>query len=142
VGYLAPENPVQDGEPSEPPGVELHVVDGRLIACRPGEAPPLGVRQHAQALLEWLRDHDKVPGNEVPVSILEHVLYLDFLRDTGLAMKSWRAVSDILYGLPGIEKYQADWRDPTGAGGTPVVVRIRKRRRAKIVRLAERREAS
>ena len=36
-------------------GVELHVVDGRLIVCRPGEPPPLSVREHTKAFLEWLR---------------------------------------------------------------------------------------
>ena len=109
----------------------------------PGAPPPLSVREHTQAFLDWLQAHDKVPGNEVPVSILEHVLYWDFLRDTGSA-------DEVLEGgvrhprtrLPGVEKYQADWRDPTGAGGTPIVVKVRKRRRAKVVQLAERREAS
>lgn len=143
VVHPEPDNLVQGGEPSgEPSGVDLHVVDGRLIACRPGEPPPLSVRQHTQAFLDWLKAHDKVPGNEVPVVVLEHVLYWDFLRDTGLPMKPWRAVSDILAKLRGVKKYQADWRDPTGEGSTPVVVKIAKPRRAKVVRLAERREAS
>ena len=102
---------VQSGEQS---GVELHVVDGRLIACRPGEPPPLGVHQHAQAFLDWLKAHDKVPGNEVPVAIMENVLYWDFLRETGLPTKPWRAVSDNLARLPGVKKYQADWRDSGG----------------------------
>jgi hypothetical protein len=141
VVHPAPEIRVQTAEPSgELSGVELHAVDGRLIACRPGEPPPLSVRQHAQAFLDWLQAHDKVPGNEVPVVVMEHILYWDFLRETGLPMKSWRAVSDTLAKLPGVKKYQADWRDPTGEGPTPVVFKISRRRRAKVVRLAERRE--
>jgi hypothetical protein len=123
-------------------GVDLHVIDGRLIACRPGEPPPLSVREHAKAFLEWLKAHDKVPGNEVPVVILEHVLYWDFLQDANLPAKPWRAVLAILANMPGVKKYQADWRDPAGDGTTPVVVKIGKPRRAKIVKLAERREAS
>jgi hypothetical protein len=133
VVHGEPDKLVQAGEP---PGVELHVVDGRLIACRPGEPPPLSVRQHTLAFLDWLRAHDKVPGNEVPVAILERVLYWEFLRETGLPMKPWRAVSDILAKLPGVKRYQADWRSPTGEGPTPVVVKIAKRRRAKVVHLA------
>jgi hypothetical protein len=123
-------------------GVELHVVDGRLIACRPGEPPPLSVREHTQAFLEWLRDHEKVPGVEVPVAILEHTLYWDFLYEVGLPMKPWRAVLATLSKMPGVEKYQADWRDTDVDAGTPVVVKIRRRRRAKVVKLTERREAS
>ena len=139
MAHPEPESMVQGGEPS---GVELHVVDGRLIACRPGERPPLSLRQHTEAFLEWLRDHPMVPGNEVPVSTMEHVLYWDFLCDTGLPMKSWRAVGDVLMKLRGVEKYQADWRNPAGEGPTPMVFKIRKRRRAKVVQLAQRREAS
>jgi hypothetical protein len=141
VAHVEPESMVQGGEPS---GVELHVVDGRLIACRPGEPPPLSVRQHTQAFLDWLKAHDKVPGVEVPVAILEHNLYWDFLDDTGLPMKPWRAVLATLAKMPGVEKYQADWRDTDLDAGTPVVVKIRRRRRraAKVVKLAERREAS
>jgi hypothetical protein len=44
--------------------------------------------------------------------------------------------------LRGVEKYQADWRNPAGEGPTPMVFKIRKRRRAKVVQLAQRREAS
>ena len=131
-----PGNVVQPGEEyGEPDGVELHVVDGRLIACRPGEPPPLSLRQHTEAFLEWLRDHPQVPGNEVPVAIMEHVLYWDFLRETGLPMKTWRPVSDTLAKLPGVKKYQADWRAPTGEGPTPMVFKISKRRHAKVVDL-------
>jgi hypothetical protein len=133
VVHSEPSGPVQAGEQS---GVELHVVDGRLIACRPGEPPPLSVRQHTEAFLAWLRAHDKVPGVEVPVAILERVLYWEFLRDTGLPMKPWRTVSDILVKLPGVKKYQADWRSPTGEGPTPVIVKITRPRRAKVVKLA------
>ena len=57
-----------------------------------------------------------MPGNEVQVAVLEHVLYWDFLQEAGLPMKPWRAVSDTLAKLPGVKKYQADWRDPTGKG--------------------------
>jgi hypothetical protein len=121
--------------PGEPSGVELHVVDGRLIACRPGEPPPLSVREHTQAFLGWLKVHDKVPGVEVPVTTLEHFLYWDFLRETGLRMKPWRAVLTTLVKL-GVRKYQADWREPTGDGPTPVVVKITKPRRAKVVKVA------
>jgi hypothetical protein len=143
VAQSEPESMAQGGELSgELSGVELHVVDGRLIACKPGEPPPLSVRQHTQVFLEWLRAHEKVPGNEVPVALMADVLYWDFLGDTGLPMKSWRTVSDILAKLPGVDKYQADWRDPAGRGPTPIVFKIRKPRRAKVVRLAERREAS
>jgi hypothetical protein len=130
---------VQGGEPSgELSGVELHVVDGRLIARKAGEPPPLSLREHTEAFLEWLRDHEKVPGNEVPVAVMEHILYWDFLGDTGLSPKPWRTVSDILAKLPGVEKYQADWRTPTGEGPTPVVFKVskRRRRRAKVVHLA------
>jgi hypothetical protein len=126
----------------DPFGVDLHVVDGRLIACRPGEPPPLSLRQHTRAFLDWLRAHPKVPGNEVPVTLLDDVLYWDFLHETGLPMKSWRAVSDTLVKFPGVKKYQADWRNPAGEGPTPVVIKISKPRRAKVVRLAARREAS
>ena len=127
----------EPGEPSGiPSGIELHIVDGRLLACNPGEPPPLSVREHTKAFLEWLRDHEKAPGVEVPVAVLEHVLYWDFLRDTGLPMKSWRTVSDILAKLPGVKKYQADWRDPTGEGPTPIVFKVSKRRRAKVVEIA------
>jgi len=139
VAHPEPESMVQGGVHF---GVELHVVDGRLIVCRPGERPPLSLRQHTEAFLEWLRDHPMVPGNEVPVSTMEHVLYWDFLCDTGLPMKSWRAVGDVLMKLRGGEKYQADWRNPAGEGPTPMVFKIRKRRRAKVVQLAQRREAS
>jgi hypothetical protein len=139
VAQPDPEGVVQpEDQPGEPPGVELHVVDGRLIACRAGEPPPLSIRQHTQVFLEWLREHEKVPGNEVPVAIMEHILYWDFLGDTGLPMKPWRAVSDVLAKLRGVEKYQADWRAPTGEGPTPVVFKVTKRRRqgAKVVRIA------
>jgi hypothetical protein len=144
VAQPEPEGVAQSGEEyEEPSGVELHVVDGRLIACRPGEPPPLSVREHTQMFLEWLRAHDKVPGVEVPVALMEHVLYWDFLRETGLPMRSWRTVSDILAKLPGVEKYQADWRDTDIDAGTPVVVKIRRRRRraAKVVPIAERKRA-
>ena len=95
----------------------------------------------AQAFLDWLKAHDKVPGVAVPVAILEHTLYWDFLSEVGLPMKPWRAVLATLVKL-GVRKYQADWRDPAGDGTTPVVVKIAKPRRAKVVQLAERREAS
>jgi hypothetical protein len=42
------------------------------------------------------------------MAIMEHILYWDFLGDTGLSPKPWRTVSDILAKLPGVEKYQAD----------------------------------
>jgi hypothetical protein len=116
----------------------LHAVDGRLIACLPGEPPPLSLREHTKAFFEWLRKHPKVPGNEVQVAIMEHVLYWDFLGDAGLSPKPWRTASDILAKLPGVEKYQADWRSPTGEGPTPVVFKVSKRRRprAQVVHLA------
>jgi len=81
---------------------------------------------------------------EVPVAILEHTLYWDFLYEVGLPMKPWRAVLATLSKMPGVEKYQADWRDTDVDAGTPIVVKIRRRRRraAKVVQLAERREAS
>jgi hypothetical protein len=147
VAQPGSDSTVQDGKPSGDPdgqqsGVELHVVDGRMIACRPGERPPLSVREHTQVFLEWLRDHEKVPGVEVPVAILEHTLYWDFLRDTGLPMKPWRAVLATLAKMPGVEKYQADWRDTDVDAGTPVVVKIKRRRRAKVVQLTQRREVS
>jgi hypothetical protein len=124
---------VQSGEPA---AVELFAVDGRLILCRAGEPPPPSVRQHTKAFLDWLKAHDKVPGNEVPVAILEAFLYEDFLREAGLPRKPWRTVSDMLAKL-GVKRYRADWRDPmTGEGPTPVVVKIAKRRRAKVVQLA------
>src|SRR5262249_52431497 len=43
----------------------------------------------------------------------------------------------------GVKQYQADWRDPAGDGTTPVVVKITKPRRAKVVKLsgAERKRA-
>jgi len=139
VAHPEPESMVQGGVHF---GVELHVVDGRLIVCRPGERPPLSLRQHTEAFLEWLRDHPMVPGNEVPVSTMEHVLYWDFLCDTGLPMKSWRAVGDVLAKLRGVEKYQADWRNPAGEGPTPMVFMIRKRRRAaKVVDITKRKRA-
>jgi hypothetical protein len=117
-------------------------VDGRLIACRPGEPPPLSLHEHTKAFLGWLRAHEKVPGVEVPVAILEHVLYWDFLNEAGLPPKSWRAVMSTLESM-GVRKYQADWRNPAGNGATPIVVKIAKPRRAKVVRLAaaERRRA-
>ena len=116
VVQAASDNMVQGGEPSgELFGVELHVVDGRLLACRPGEPPPLSVRQHTQTFLDWLQAHPKVPGNEVPVATLEHVLYWEFLWAADLPMKPWRAVLDTLVKL-GVRKYQADWRDPAGDG--------------------------
>ena len=37
------------------------------------------------SFLEWLKAHDKLPRNEVPV-LMEQVLYWDFLRETGLPM--------------------------------------------------------
>ena len=52
-------------------GVERHVVEGSLIGCRAGEPQPLSVRQNAEQFLDWLKAHNKVPGNEVPVAILE-----------------------------------------------------------------------
>jgi hypothetical protein len=121
-------------------GVELHVVDGRMIAAPAGTLPPLSLKVHTLALLDWLRDCPQVPGVEVPVSILEHVLYTDFLRDTGQPMKSWGAVSAILTKLPGVRMYQADWRGPDGIGCTPVVVKIPggQRERGKVVQLARR----
>jgi hypothetical protein len=82
-----------------------------------------------------------VPGNEVPVVILELVLYAEFQREVGLPVKPWRAVLATLVKL-GVKKYQADWRDPTGDGTTPVVVKIAKPRRAKVVKFAARLEAS
>ena len=66
---------------------------------------------------------------------MRNVLYWDFLRDTGLPMKSWRTVLTTLEKL-GVKKYQADWRDPAGEGPTPVVVKVSKRRRPKVVELA------
>jgi hypothetical protein len=125
----------------DPGSVDLHVVDGRLIACRPGEPPPLSIREHTKLFLRWLKAHDQVPGVEVPVAILEHVLYWDFLRGASLPPKPWRAVIDTLVSM-GVRKYQADWRDTLEPGGTPVVVKIAKgRQRAKVVKLAERRRA-
>ena len=136
VAQVAPDSMVQGGEPSgELSGFELHVVDGRLIACRPGELPPLSLRAHTRAFLNWLQAHPKVPGNEVPVATLEHVLYWEFLWAADLPMKPWRAVLGTLVKL-GVRKYQADWRDPAGDGATPVVVKIAKPRRAKLVKLA------
>ena len=121
--------------------IELHVVDGRLIACGPGEPPPLSLHQHAKAFLEWLRDHEKVPGNEVPVAVMETVLYPTFTRETGLPMQHWRAVSAILEKLPGVKKYRADWRGSDRIGDAPMVFKVRKGRRGKVVPLAEARRA-
>jgi hypothetical protein len=94
-------------------------------------------------LRAWLRagSHPKnhAASNCTPwVAIMENVLYWDFLGDTGLPPKPWRTVSDILAKLPGVKKYQADWRSPTGEGPTPVVFKVskRRRRRAKVVQLA------
>ena len=35
------------------------------------------------SFLEWLKAHDKLLRNEVPVVLMEQVPYWDFLRETG-----------------------------------------------------------
>ena len=56
-------------------GVDLHVVEGIVHACSPGERLPPTAAEHAADFLRWLQAQPLISGNEVPSRLLEERLF-------------------------------------------------------------------
>jgi hypothetical protein len=112
-------------------GVELHVVDGVVVACEPGSGPPPSVQDHAKAFLTWLQGHAQIAGNEVPVKMLEDLLYPHFANEMGWQPLAWRTIAGAFVRLRGVKKRQRDCRggDDDRSGPMPIVYRIPKPRK-------------
>jgi hypothetical protein len=102
-------------------GVKFHVVDGVVVACKPGQPPPLEPIDHAEALLTWLQAQDQFVGLDVPSKTLEKMLYPHLAKQKRWKPFAWRLVAAELGALPAVEKRQWDRRsgaDRQGAAPT------------------------
>ena len=115
----------QGSEIEQALGLEFHVVDGLVLAYRPGLGPAPRVKEHAEAFLRWLQAQEPFAGNEVQARLLEDALYPFFCSAVGWEPYAWRTVAGRFRRLPGVRRRQVDRR--TGddrTGYMPVVYKI------------------
>ena len=106
-------------------GLEIHVVDGLVLAYQPGHRPKPDAKEHAEAFLRWLQGQEHFPGNEVQARLLEDALYPLFCSVAGWDPYAWRTVAGHFGRLPGVKRRQYDGR--TGGdrtGSMPTVYKI------------------
>ncbi len=106
-------------------GLELHIVDGVVLAYQPGYAPAPDAKDQAAAFLRWLQSQDHFRGNEVPARLLQDGLYPLFCSSAGWEPYAWRRIAGHFRRLPGVKRRQYDGR--TGSdrtGSMPTVYKI------------------
>lgn len=114
----------QHGTPLEQAlGVEFHVVNGVVVACEPGQEPPLEPVDHAEELLIWLQGQEQFVDYEVPSTLLEKMLYPYLAEQRGWELYAWRTVATEFAALDGVRKRQLDLRSGIDrTGPTPPIV--------------------
>jgi hypothetical protein len=103
-------------------GVEFHVIDGVVVACKPGQPPPLEPIDHAEELLTWLQAQEQFMGLEVPSKTLEMMLYPHLAERKRWKLFSWRLVAAEFCALPAVSKRQWDRRSGDDRRGPAPIV--------------------